>query len=147
MHEPAHPPTHLVAKGFEDDPSLPEREIFTPMGKAKFRSSELETKGYRYSFASGCDEKLVEIVYLKDDGTTGTIIADIDSLLATEMVVRDNKPVCLVTFKLLREVTNPVNMHRAEIPINSLSTGIVGKMLRGLLDYFLEKVYGRQTVQ
>ncbi len=147
MHEPAHPPTRLISKGAEDDPSLPEREILTPMGKAKFRNADLESKGYRYSFAKNCDDKLVEIIYLKDDGSTGTIIADIDSLLDTEVVVREGKPVCLVTFKLLKKVSNPVNMHRAEVPISSLSNGIVGKMLRGLLDYFLEKVYGRETVQ
>lgn len=147
MHEPDHPPTHLTSATVVEDSSLPEREILTPMGKSLFRNAELEKKGYRYSFSKNCDGKLVEIIYLKEDGTTGTIIADIDSLLDTEIVVRDDKPVCLVTFKLLKKITNPVNLYRAEVPLTSVSGGIVGKMLRGLLDYFLEKVYGRETVQ
>jgi hypothetical protein len=141
-----HPPTHLSSATLEADPALPAREILTPMGKSTFRSASLEEKGYRYSFAKGCDEKLVEVVYLKDDGTTGTVIADIDSLLHTEVVVKDDKPVCLVTFKLLKEVSNPVDLYRAEVPLNSVSGGIVGKMLRGLLDYFFGKVYGREKV-
>ena len=113
------------------------------MGKSRFRCRVLEEKGYRYTFAKNCDEKLVEIVYLKADGTTGTIIADIDSLFETKIIVKDNEPICLVTFKLLKDIGNPVTLHRAEVPINSINGGIVGKMLRGLLEYFLERVYGK----
>lgn len=138
------PPARLIAATAGDiDPSLPEREVYTPMGKSRFRSKVLEEKGYRYTFSKNCDEKLVEIVYLKEDGSTGTIIADIDSLFETKIVVRDNEPICLVTFKLLKDIGNPVTLHRAEVPISSVSGGIVGKMLRGLLEYFLERVYGK----
>lgn len=140
-HVHPHPPARLIAGS--DDPNLPEREVYTPMGKSRFRSKELEEKGYRYSFAKNCDEKLVEIVYLKEDGSTGTIIADIDSLFETKIAVKDDEPVCLVTFKILKDIDNPVSLHRAEVPIKSVSGGIVGKILRGLLDYFLERVYGK----
>ena len=143
-HGHPHPPTRLIASNGDDaDPTLPEREVYTPMGKSRFRSKVLEEKGYRYTFAKNCDEKLVEIVYLKADGTTGTIIADIDSLFETKIISRDNEPLCLITFKLLRDIDNPVTLHRAEVPIGSVSGGIVGKMLRGLLEYFLERVYGK----
>ncbi|MHA2066333.1 MAG: hypothetical protein ACXABY_18335 [Candidatus Thorarchaeota archaeon] len=141
-HQHPHPPTRLIASPPEDM-TLPEREVYTPMGKSKFRSKELEERGYRYSFAKNCDDKLVEIVYLKPDGTTGTIIADIDSLFETKVVSKDDEVICLVTFKLLKDIDNPVTLHRAEVPINSINGGIVGKMLRGLLEYFLDRVYGK----
>jgi len=142
VHE--HPPTRLTTAVLaDDDPTLPEREILTPLGKARLRNASLESKGYRYSFSKNCDDKLVEIVYLRDNGTTGTIIADIDSLFDTELTVKDEKPVCQVTFKLIKKATNPVNIYRADVPISSISDGLVGNIMRGLLDYFLEKVYGR----
>lgn len=142
MHGQEQPPARLIAHAPEDL-SLPEREILTPMGKSRFRCMQLEERGFRYSFAKNCDDKLVEIVYLKPDGSTGTVIADIDSLFDTKIIVKDNKPVCMITFKLLKTVGNPVDLHCAEVPIDSVSNGIVGQMLRGLLDYFLEKVYGK----
>jgi len=141
-HNHDHPPPRLIA-GPAEDMSLPQREVLTPMGRSTFRDANLEKHGFRYSFCKGCDDKLVEIVYLKNDGTTGTIIADIDSLFDTKIISRDDKPICLVTFKLLREIDNPISLHRAEVPIDSVSGGIVGKMLKGLLEYFLERVYGR----
>lgn len=115
------------------------------MGASTFQDAALESNGYRYSFAKGCQERLVEIVYLKDDGSTGTIIADLDSLFDTNIVVTDDgKPVCRVTFKILKEVTSPVNLHCADVPVASVNNGVVGKMLRSLLDHFLKQVYGRQ---
>lgn len=136
------PPTHL---GPSVDPTLPSREVLTPLGKADFRDAVLEEKGYRFSFAKKCNEKLVEIVYLRDDGSTGTVIADLESLFDTKILVNDDgKPVCRVTFKLLKEVTSPVNLNCADVPVESITGGAVGKMLRGLLAHFLEQVYGRQ---
>ncbi len=140
-HSHEQPPKQL---GPPKDPSLPDREVLTPMGISIFRDANLEKRGYRYSFSKACQERMVEIVYLKDDGTTGTVIADLESLFDTQVVVADGKPVCRVTFKLLRKVSNPVNLHCADVPVTSISNGTVSKMLRGLLDYFLEKVYGRQ---
>ena len=146
-HDHAHnydqPPTHL---GPPKDPMLPDREVVTPMGVSIFRDANLEAKGYRYSFSKACQERLVEIVYLKDDGTTGTVIADLDSLFDTKIVVNDKgTPVCRVTFKLLKEVTSPVNLYCADVPVASINNGAVGKMLKGLLDHFLGQVYGRQN--
>lgn len=143
-HDHSHdqPPRHL---GPPVDPSLPQREIMTPMGVSFFRDATLEEQGYRYSFSKKCNEKMVEIVYLKEDGTTGTVIADLESLFDTKIIVNDeNKAMCRVTFKLLREVTNPVSLQCADVPVDSISNGMVGNMLRKLLDHFLKQVYGRQ---
>lgn len=142
-HEP--PPSFLGPTQPAQDLSLPEREVVTPMGIAYFRDANLEEYGYRYSFSKPCKEKMVEIVYLKDDGSTGTVIADLESLFDTKIVVTDDgKPACRITFKLLKEVTSPVSLHCADVPVDSISGGLVGKILKGLLDHFLEQVYGRK---
>jgi len=141
-HNHEHPPTHL---GPNVDHSLPERTVLTPMGISQFRDAHLEAKGYRYSFSKPCGERMVEIVYLKDDDTTGTIIADLESLFDLKFVVDDyNKAVCRVTFKILKDVTNPVTLSRADVPFSgAFTSGAVTKMLKGLLDHFLGQVYGR----
>ena len=139
-HTHEHPPTHL---GPTPDPNLPQREVVTPMGISKFQDAGLENNGYRYSFSKASNDRLVEIVYLKDDGSTGTIISDLDSLFDTKIVVNSaGKAMCRVTFKLLKEVTNPIQMHCADVPIDTISGGFMGKMLKNLLDYFLKKTYG-----
>lgn len=146
-HAHPHPPGELgPVLGISKDASLPEREIITPMGTAKFRSRDLEENGYRWTFSKASNSRMVEIVYLKEDGSTGTIIADVDSLFDTRIEVKDDKPVCIVTFKFMRKVTNPVNLQCASVPITTVSNGVVGKMLTQLLEFFLERTFGKEAV-
>ena len=135
------PPTYL---GPSVDTSLPKREVLTPLGTSTIRDADLERKGYRYSYSKPCQKRLVEIVYLKEDDTTGTVIADLESLFDIKLVTSaDNKLCCRVTFKLLREVTSPVNLHCADVPVDSISSAKINSILKSLMDHFLEKVYGR----
>jgi len=141
-HDHPHPPKVL---GKPSDPNLPHREVVTPMGISTFQDASLEENGYRYSFAKAANDRLVEIVYLKDDGSTGTIIADLESLFDTRIIVGDDgKAMCRVTFKLLKEVTNPIQMQCADVPVDNISGGFMGKMLKNLLDHFLSNTYGFQ---
>lgn len=144
MHEHAHVHEHPPKDLSSVNPSLPEREVLTPMGRAKFRNADLEEKGYRWLFTKGSDNKMIEVVYLKDDGTTGTIVADLDSLFDKQVVSRDNIPMCVVTFKVITKVGDTVELIRADVPIKTMDD--ITKTLEspGLIDYFLEKAYGRK---
>ena len=145
MQPHAHPHSHPPTKLSSEDTSLPEREILTPLGRAKFRNAELEEKGYRWLFTTGSDDEMIEVVYLKDDGSTGTLIADLDTIFDKKIISRDNIPMCLVTYKVMKSVGESVELIRAEVPIRSMDD--INKTLKrpGLIDYFLEKAYGRKV--
>jgi hypothetical protein len=128
-----------------EDASLPEREVMTPLGKAKFRNKTLEEKGYRWTFVKDTNNELLEIVYLKDDGSTGTLIADLDTLFDRKIVSKDNLPYCIVTLKIIAGVGSTVELVRADVPIKSLDDVTHTLKKPGVLNYFFEKIYGRKV--
>lgn len=143
MNHPHDQPPKVLGPAI--NPNLPQREVVTPMGISTFQDANLEKKGYRYSFSKEANDRLVEIVYLKDDGSTGTIIADLESLFDTRIIVDDTgNPLCRVTFKLLNKVTNPIQLQCADVPVSAINSGFMGKMFKNLLDHFLGNTYGLQ---
>lgn len=150
-HEHPHPHPHPPSNLTSVNQNLPERTIVTPMGTTKFRSEDLETKGYRWTFAKKSDNKLIELVYLKSDGSTGTLIADVDTLFDRQIVSKDNIPYCTITLKVIasigeREEVGPsVELIRADVPIKRFND--INEILTraDVLDYFFEKLYGRRV--
>ena len=125
--------------------SLPPRVVLTPMGKASFRNETLEKKGYRYSFSRKCDGRLVEIVYLKKDGSTGTLIGDIDTLFDVHYTGR----VYTVVFKFIGDTSDAsgdtVTLHKVDVsPKLFHMSGLSGDLLVRILDKVLSEVFGRK---
>lgn len=119
-----------------------ERLVRTPSGNKMFDVATLDEKGYHWKLM-GEDKRLVEIVYVRVDGSTGTIIADLDSLFDLRMVVEDGRPVCEVIFKFLSEVTSPVTLHRARVRLQKIDGDILSKIAGQLLDSFLSGMFGK----
>jgi len=125
---------------------LPVREIVTPMGKAKFKNKELEEKGYRYSFSRNCDERLIEIVYLRKDGSTGTLIADVNTLFAVSLKDEDTYTITLKVFKTIVD-DSALELHRVDVPALMYDNyGLAGILLRAVLDHVLQRAFGREKV-
>jgi hypothetical protein len=121
---------------------IPERLVYTPMGVGKFRNADLERDGFRWGW-SGPEGKLVEIVYLRPNGDTGTVIADVESLLDMKVVMRDGTPVCCVTFKLLKTIKAPVDLYGATVPIDGIKEDRMKETVGRLLTHFLRRTYGK----
>ena len=107
------------------------------------RDDEVMREGYAWEFVKG-GHSAISVAYLDGEDFIQRYQIGVDTIMHTEVFMKEGVPHLRATWLLLKKPSNPVDIHHAILPLTSVSIAHSERVIATLLNHFLEIHHGKQ---